>query len=199
MVVLRSLSPDQRGGMTTRALGGLNLEWRSCVLALAAAGLPLSAGAGLAQTGPVRCTTTIEAPLITPGQPQSQRQGPREVTRCGVVGSTNELVEQRYFSYRSPFARGVDIVSQITDFFGVAMGGRDGSKVMGLGFPDQAIIWDGSAIENTTNFLMDQQVQLVPRRTADLASPYSTSVRGGSDPSGEADPMTYPANSFEPR
>jgi hypothetical protein len=121
------------------------------------------------------------------------------VTRCGVVGTVSDLVEQRYYSYRSPFARGVDIIGQITDFFGVAMGGRDGSKVVGLGFPDQAIVWDGSAIENTTNILMEQQTQLVPRRTADLASPYSTSLRAGTSPSGETEAMAYSSNGLELR
>ena len=159
-----------------------------------------------AQAGPVLCTTTLEAPIVSPGQPLQSRSGPTEVTRCGVVGTVPELVEQRYFSYRSPFARGVDITHQITDVLGLAMGGGDGTRLMGLGFPDQAIIWDGSAIETTTIVLMDQQVNLVPRRTADLPSPYSTSVRscGEAGPSpvpcrpasmlGEGDPtsLTYP-------
>jgi hypothetical protein len=118
------------------------------------------------------------------------------------VGTVPELVDRRYFSYRSPFARGVDITHQITDFFGLAMGGGDGTKLMGLGFPDQAIIWDGSAVENTTTFLMDQQVHLVPRRTADLPTPYTTSVRGGGRVAGEdreSAPLAYPANGFDPR
>jgi hypothetical protein len=159
--------------------------------------LPLTA-----QAGPVLCTTTLEAPLIRNGQPLESQAGPTEVTRCGVVGTVPELVDRRYFSYRSPFARGVDITHQITDFFGLAMGGGDGTKLMGLGFPDQAIIWDGSAIENTTTFLMDQQVHLVPRRTADLPTPYTTSVRGGGRVAGEdreSAPLAYPANGFDPR
>lgn len=135
-----------------------------------------------AWAGPVLCTTTLEAPLLRPGQPLSTPAAPTEVTRCGVVGTVNELVEQRYYSYRAPFARGVDLTHQITDLFGLAMGGGDGTRLMGLGFPDQAIIWDGSAIENTSTFLMDRQVHLVPRRTADLPSPYTTSVSGGTRP-----------------
>ncbi len=38
-----------------------------------------------------------------------------------------ELVEQRYFSYSAPFARGVDLTHQITDLLGLAMGGGDGT------------------------------------------------------------------------
>ena len=62
------------------------------------------------------------------------------------------------------------------------MGGGDGTRLMGLGFPDQAFIWDGSAIENTTTQLMDQQVNLVPRRTADLPSHYTTSIWADGNP-----------------
>ncbi|MFM7464543.1 MAG: Occludin/ELL family protein [Cyanobium sp.] len=153
------------------------------------------------QAGPVLCTTTLEAPLVQAGQPLPARSGPTEVTRCGVVGTVPELVEQRYFSYRSSFARGVGITHQITDFFGLAMGGSDGNRLMGFGFPDQAIIWDGSAIENTTTFLMDQQVHLVPRRTADLPTAFTTSVGSGSRLGGDGDsaPLAYPAKGFDPR
>jgi hypothetical protein len=166
-------------------------------LALAAPAGFLLGSTAVAQTGPVLCTTTIEAPLVRAGQPSSERGGPREVTRCGVVGTVTDLVRQRYYSYRAPFARGVDLTHQITDFFGLAMGGGDGTRLMGLGFPDQAIIWDGVAIENTNRFLLDQQVQLVPRRTADLPSPFTTSVR--TEDSGGRSSLSYPDPGLDQR
>ncbi|MEY4352832.1 MAG: hypothetical protein RLZZ609_1073 [Cyanobacteriota bacterium] len=198
MVVLRSPLPAKRSaiaGSPRRQVWG----WLKGLAALGAiASGPLL---GAAQAGPVLCTTTLEAPLLKGGEPLPAGKGPTEVTRCGVVGTVPELVERRYFSWRAPFARGVDITHQITDFFGLAMGGGDGTRLMGLGFPDQAIIWDGSAIENTTTFLMDQQVHLVPRRTADLPSPYTTSVgSGGRGPGGgESMPLAYPSTGMEPR
>lgn len=202
MVALRSplfdrLS-DQRGPYSRlpRAVGSGGL--RLGIVALWA-GLPLWAASVSAQTGPVLCTTTLEAPLVVPGQPLPERGGPREVTRCGVVGTVPDLMEQRYFSYRAPFARGVDITHQVTDLLGLAMGGGDGTRLMGLGFPDQAIIWDGSAVENTARFLMDQQVQLVPRRTADLASPYTTSVRTEGSNGGNPSALPYPEAGLDPR
>ena len=139
----------------------------------AAALLPLAAGlatAPAALAGPVLCNTTLEAPIGS--------SSPVEVTRCGVVRTVPDLVQRRYFSYRSPFARGVDLTHQITDFFGIAMGGGDGTKVMGLGFPDQAIVWDGSAVENTTNVLIEEQNDPIPLRTADLPSCYNSSLAG---------------------
>jgi hypothetical protein len=198
MVVLRSFFCPWRGvrsrqlwRQARRGLGG--------GVAAAGAGLSLLAGPLAAQTGPVLCTTTLEAPLVRPGQPLGRESSPREVTRCGVVGTTADLVEQRYYSFRAPFARGVDISHQITDFFGLAMGGGDGTKLMGLGFPDQAIIWDGTAIENTNRFLMDQQVQLVPRRTADLATPYTTSFRSQVNTDGASSLLSYPDESLDSR
>ena len=162
-------------------------------------GLPLLGGPVAAQTGPVLCTTTLEAPLIKNGQLPPEGSGPREVTRCGAVGTLPELVQKRYFSYRAPFARGVDLTHQITDFFGLAMGGGDGTNLMGLGFPDQAIIWDGSAVANTNSFLMEQQVQLVPRRTADLPSPYTTSIKTEFNSGGASSPLPYRESGMEPR
>jgi hypothetical protein len=70
---------------------------------------------------------------------------------------------------------------------------------MGFGFPDQAVIWDGSAIENTTTFLMDQQVHLVPRRTADLANPYTSSLRGGGSSAGDRDGTMEAIDGWAPR
>jgi hypothetical protein len=198
MAVFR-FRPRRRSGAPGASSVASASPQRPLALALAltaSAGSPL-AGAADAQTGPVLCTTTIEAPLVRAGQPSTERGGPREVTRCGVVGTVPDLVRQRYYSYRAPFARGVDLTHQITDFFGLAMGGGDGTRLMGLGFPDQAIIWDGVAIENTNRFLLDQQVQLVPRRTADLPSPFTTSVR--TEGRGGPSTLSYPDAGLDPR
>ncbi|MEB3259401.1 MAG: Occludin/ELL family protein [Cyanobacteriota bacterium] len=195
MAVFRS-SLRQRPG-ARGASPGARARILPLALAVAASSGSLLAVPASAQTGPVLCTTTLEAPLVRPGQPARERGGPREVTRCGVVGTVPDLVRQRYYSYRAPFARGVDLTHQITDFFGLAMGGGDGTRLMGLGFPDQAIIWDGVAIENTNRFLMDQQVQLVPRRTADLPSPFTTSVRT-EDGRGSSS-LPYPDTGLQPR
>ncbi len=134
-------------------------------------GLPASA---LDTPGPVVCTTTLEAPAMVV---RGTVSGPVEVTRCGVVRTTPELVTDRYYSWRAPYARGVGLVNQITDLFGIAMGGgREGNRVMGFGFPDQAITWDGSAIENTAAWLLDQQSPGLPLRTGDLPSNYGGSI-----------------------
>lgn len=134
-------------------------------------------GAVAAQAGPVVCSTSIEAPDMGPLRPYGA--GPVEVTRCGPVVTVPEVMRASYYSYRAPFARGVDITHQITDVLGIAMGGVEGNRVMGFGFPDQAIVWDGSAVENSYRYLFQTQHDPTPVRTADMSSPFATSVVGG--------------------
>ena len=85
-------------------------------------------------------------------------------------------MEQHFYSYTAPFARGVSLTNQITDLFGIAMGGVDGTRVMGFGFPDQTIIWDGTAVENTYQVLLQQQSDPMPWRTEDGSNGYSGSL-----------------------
>ena len=153
------------------------------------AGLPLAGSllAGAAQAGPVVCTTTIEAPQAQQGMQASLR--PVEVTRCGGVQTTPQLVEQRFYSYTAPFARGVAITHQITDLLGISMGGGDGTKLMGFGFPDQTIVWDGTALDNTYQVLLEKQGELIPWRTGDVGNGFSSSL-------GSAASFGAPAASF---
>jgi len=48
------------------------------------------------------------------------------------------------------------------------MGGGDGSRMVGFGFPDQTIVFDGMAVQNTTAALLEAQNNPMPLRTADL-------------------------------
>jgi hypothetical protein len=147
---------------------------------LASAGATL-APAATAQTGQVICTTSLEVP---PGS-----DGPVEVTRCGELRTVPELMRRRYFSYRAPYARGVDLTHQITDLLGIAMGGGDGSRVMGLGFPDQAITWDGTAVQNTTEVLLELQNDPLLRRTADLPTCFGGSLAGSACGTSPSEPV----------
>ena len=99
-----------------------------------------------------------------------------EVTRCGPVERTDTLVENRFYTWTAPYARGVDVIHQVTDLLGIAMAGPEGNRLMGLGFPDQTIIWDGSAVENTTNALLEEQSAPIPWRTVDIPSGVDSSL-----------------------
>ncbi len=159
----------------------LPLQCPALLVAFALPGIALIAGplAAPALAGPVVCTTSLEAP--PPAVAGTTPAAPVEVTRCGTVESVPQLMDRRFFSYTAPFARGVSLTNQITDLFGIAMGGRQGNRVMGLGFPDQTIIWDSSAVGNTASFLLDQQSDPMPLRTGDISSGFSGSLSGAAE------------------
>ena len=102
-----------------------------------------------------------------------------EVTRCGPVERTDAMVERRFYTWTAPFARGVDVIHQVTDLLGIAVAGPEGNRFMGFGFPDQTIVWDGSAIENTINALIEEQSKPIPWRTVDIASGFDSSLATG--------------------
>lgn len=141
--------------------------------------VPLAAATLLAPAiaGPVLCTTTLEAPMAS-----SAGTGPVEVTRCGVTRSAPEVMEQRFYSFSAPFAQGVNLLHQITDPLGLSIPGRDGGKIVAFGFPDQNIVWDGTAIENTASVMLTDQSSLMPLRTSDITNGFSTSLGAGAGP-----------------
>ena len=101
---------------------------------------------------------------------------PVEVTTCAPVDTTSELVERGLYTWTSPYERGVDLVHQITDLFAIAVAGEGGSRLMGLGFPDQTIIWDAAAISSTTRALLQEQSPALPLRSQDLANGFDSSL-----------------------
>ena len=125
-----------------------------------------------AHAGPVVCTTSLEAPPLETSS-DSAPASPVEVTRCQAVQTVPDLMQRRFYTWASPYTRAVSLTNQVTELFGIAMGGGDGSRVMGLGFADQAIIWDGQAIQNTYNVLNEQQSDPMPLRTADVTNGFS--------------------------
>ena len=101
---------------------------------------------------------------------------PVEVTVCHPTETTIELVNRRFYTWTSPMARGVDPLHQLTDFLGIAVGGIEGNRLMGFGFPDQTLIWDGSALQNTTGALLEEQSPPLPLRTEDIESGFNGSL-----------------------
>jgi len=135
------------------------------VLSLGAlAAIPVAAG-------PVVCTTTLEAP-----DPAASAMAPVEVTVCGPEERTAELFERQFFTWTAPYERGVDLVHQITDLFGLAVAGDNGNRVMGFGFPDQTVIWDSAAVGATTRALVEEQSPSLPLRTRDLNNGFGSSL-----------------------
>ena len=117
------------------------------------------------------CTTTLEAPELS-----SAATEPVEVSTCAPVETSSELVERRLYTWTAPYERGVDLVHQITDLFGIAVAGEGGTQLMGLGFPDQTIIWDAAATSSTTRALLEEQSPALPLRTKDLTNGFDSSL-----------------------
>ena len=101
---------------------------------------------------------------------------PVEVTRCSRVESTAALMEKRFYSWTAPYQSGVNLLHQVTDLFGIAVAGPEGKRFVGLGFPDQTIIWDGTAVENTYRMLLEDQSDPIPWRTVDIPNGFSGSL-----------------------
>ena len=151
-------------------------------LALTAPGLGAAFSlAPAALAGPVVCVSSLEAPLPARGTSTAQASfvAPELVTRCGPVVTTPELVERRSYTWTAPFAQGVDLVHQVTDTLGIAVAGRDGNTVMGLGFPDQTLVWDATAIGATNRALLEAQSNPMPLRTADAFNGYCSGLAQG--------------------
>ena len=117
------------------------------------------------------CTTTLEAPELS-----SAATEPVEVTSCAPVETTSELVERRLYTWTAPYEQGVDLVHQITDLFGIAVAGEGGTQLMGLGFPDQTIIWDAAATSSTTRALLEEQSPVLRLRTQQLTNGVDSSL-----------------------
>ena len=142
---------------------------------------------------PVVCNTSWEA---SPAMSRSgfsrgaQLPPPVLITRCQRGQNIPELMERRMMTYTAPYAPGVSLGHQVADLFGIALGGLDGNKFMGLGFPDQTIVWDGTAVENTYRALLEEQSQPLPWRTADVSSGFSSNLTAA--PAGDLTPSEVP-------
>ena len=123
---------------------------------------------------PVVCVTSLEAPA--PSSSAGEVLAPVEMSRCGPVKTTDALVTERFYTWTAPFARGVDVMHQITDLLGIAVAGPEGNRVMGFGFPDQTIVWDGSALQSTYQVLLEEQSPAIPWRTVDISNGFTSSL-----------------------
>jgi len=112
----------------------------------------------------------VEDPMHDCGRP------PIQVTVFHSTDTTRVLVTRRSYAFTTPTARGLHPLHQLTDVLGIAVGGIEGNRVMGFGFPDQTLIWDGSALQNTTGALLEEQSPPLPMRTMDISSGFNGSL-----------------------
>ena len=159
------------------------LRFRTLLLALS-----LSSFQAAAVARPVVCSTTLEAPAVLLSDTVKSAE-PVEVTRCSPVQTTEALMEERFYSWTAPYASGVDLLHQVTDLLGIAVAGPQGNRFMGFGFPDQTIIWDGTAVENTYSMLLEDQSDPIPWRTVDIPNGFSGSLAEDVTSTGPVEPQ----------
>ena len=106
----------------------------------------------------------------------------------------SELINRRFYTWTSPMARGSDPLHQLTDVLGIAFGGIEGNRFMGFGFPDQTLIWVGSALQNMTGALLEEQSPPLPFRTLEIPSEFDGSL--AATQFDEAIPESPPAGDF---
>ena len=162
----------------------------TALLATAVSEAAVSQMAASALAGPVVCTTTLEASDASAGSGLE----PVEVTTCGPTETTSALLNRRMYSWTAPFVRGIDLTHQITDLLGISVAGTSGNRLMGLGFPDQTIVWDASALENTIGALIEEQSPPNAWRTQDISNGFgsSLSMEQGQPPSQAKMPLVTP-------
>ena len=115
-------------------------------------------------------------PLEAAGSSAGSALLPVEVTTCGPTETRSALLNRRMYTWTAPFARGIDLTHQITDLLGIAVAGTSGNQLMGFGFPEQTIVWDAAAIENTVGALIEEQSPPNAWRTQDLSNGFGSSL-----------------------
>ena len=60
--------------------------------------------------------------------------------------------------------------------FGIALTNEAESELMGLGIPDQTIIWDAAPSNSTTQAMLENQSAARPLRTQDLVNAFDNVI-----------------------
>lgn len=102
---------------------------------------------------------------------QTEEQGiPVKITDCREISSEDSIFEKNFFSYSSPFSLGVSIPYQLSDILGLSIKGEQGTLIKAVGFPEQKIDWDGTALNNTYKTFMSKQSRRMPIRTEPIGN-----------------------------
>jgi len=134
----------------------------ACFVALGTL-IPSSSGA---IAGPLVCTTTFS----------DNNSGGQVENICTRVETTYERLEKELYTWRPPYNSGVGIFQSMNEDGGIAYGGINGTNLVGLGFPEQAIIWDAGILQKNVQELLENQTEALPLRTADLPNAFESSL-----------------------
>ena len=120
-----------------------------------------------ASAAPLVCTTTYNS---TNGGAELK------TSSCKSIESQNERLDEEIYTWRSPYSSGIGLFQGIAEDLGLAFGGNNGTHFVGIGYPEQTIVWDGGILQKSVQELLELQAEPLPLRTADLPNAFESSL-----------------------
>jgi len=124
-----------------------------------------------ASAAPLVCTTTYN---------ETSNGTKLESNICQNIETQNERIEHDIYTWRAPYSSGIGLFQGITEDLGLAFGGINGTNFVGIGYPDQTIVWDGGILQKSIEELLELQTEPLPFRTADLPNAFESSLANAS-------------------
>ena len=103
-----------------------------------------------------------------------------ESSVCKSIESQNERLGEEIYTWRAPYSSGIGLFQGIAEDLGLAFGGINGTHIVGFGYPEQTIGWDGGILQKSVKELLELQAEALPLRTADLTNAFESSLANAS-------------------
>jgi hypothetical protein len=120
-----------------------------------------------ASAAPLVCTTIYN---------ETTNSTKLESNICQNIETQNERIEKEIYTWRAPYSSGIGLFQGITEDLGLALGGVNGTNFVGIGYPEQTIVWDGGILQKSIRELLELQTEPIPLRTADLPNAFESSL-----------------------
>lgn len=124
-----------------------------------------------ATAAPLVCTTTYNS---TGGGTEL------ETSVCKSIETQNDRIGEEIYTWRAPYSSGIGLFQGIAEDLGLAFGGINGTHFVGIGYPEQTIVWDGGILQKSVQELLELQTESLPLRTADLPNAFESSLANAS-------------------
>ena len=124
-----------------------------------------------ADAAPLVCTTTYN---------NTANGTELETSFCKSIENQNERLDEEIYTWRAPYSSGIGLFQGIAEDLGLAFGGINGTHFVGIGYPEQTIVWDGEILQKSVQELLELQAEPLPLRTADLSNAFESSLANAS-------------------
>ena len=120
-----------------------------------------------ASAAPLVCTTTYNS---TGGGTAL------ETSVCKSIETQDKRLGEEIYTWRAPYSSGIGLFQGIAEDLGLAFGGINGTHFVGIGYPEQTIVWDAGILQKSVQELLELQAEPLPLRTADLPNAFESSI-----------------------